>query len=385
MRTEKEANVLQYLMTAMAGLAIGIVGLRLWQSHGRAIADAPPGLDAPVLVGPAAPADDHSDMADAGGNAARLQALLARLGRPRPAHLLLVAAGLALVAVVAASVRGTAADSPDQGAAPLPGTSAAQQQLDDVDTMIARLADRLKQNPEDGEGYRMLGWSYVMTDRPELAIAPYKRALELIPDNASVHAGYGEALVAIATNTVTAEAKTAFETAVRLDPAEPRARYFLALWDAQNGKEAKALEALVALANSGPADAPWQADVRREIERLSGVLGTDVSARLAAAQPAGSGADMPVLDAATIQAAQALPQTQQDSMVSGMVDRLAQRLAANPADADGWVRLLRARMVLGQRDQAAADLKSARAGLRADAAALGKVNAAARELAVPGA
>ena len=254
--------------------------------------------------------------------------------------------------------------------------------------MIARLASRLEQTPDDGDGYRMLGWSYVMTDRPELAIAPYKRALELIPGDASVHAGYGEALVGIAKNTVTPEAKAAFETAVRLDPAEPRARYFLALWDAQNGRQAQALDALVTLANSGPADAPWQADVRREIDRLSGVLGKDVSARLPAAiaaAPAGAGEDLPALDPATIQAAQQLPQGQRDSMVAGMVDRLAQRLAANPADADGWIRLLRARMVLGQRDQAAADLKSARAGLAGDAVGKGRVDAAARELAVPGA
>ncbi|MBI1404182.1 MAG: hypothetical protein GC147_13345 [Porphyrobacter sp.] len=371
-------------MTAVAGLAIGIVGLRLWQSHGKAVAGTTPELDRPVLIGPDTPADGLSVSADRGGESTRLQGVFARLGRPRPAHLLLVAAALVLVAAVAASVRGTAASGPDQSASALP-VSSAQQQLDDVDTMIARLASRLEQNPDDGEGYRMLGWSYVMTDRPELAIAPYKRALELVPGNASVHAGYGEALVAVAKNTVTAEAKSSFETALRLDPAEPRARYFLALWDAQNGKEAKALDALVALANSGPADAPWQADVRREIERLSGALGTDVSARLLAATPAGPGGDMPVLDPATIQAAQALPPAQQESMVSGMVDRLAQRLAANPADADGWVRLLRARMVLGQRDQAAADLKAARTGLGADAAALGRINAAARELQVPGA
>jgi cytochrome c-type biogenesis protein CcmH len=288
-------------------------------------------------------------------------------------------------AIITASVRGDATDTASSAGAPPADGGASAQSLDDVDTMIGRLASRLEQNPDDGEGYRMLGWSYVMTDRPELAIAPYKRALALIPDSAAAHSGYGEALVAIAKNTVTDEAKTTFEKALRLDPAEPRARYFLALWDAQHGKEAQALDALVTLANAGPADAPWQADVRREITRLSSVLGTDVSARLAPAASGGAGDDMPVLDSATIQAAQALPQGEQDTMVTGMVDRLAERLAANPKDADGWVRLLRARMVLGQRDQAAADLKSARAGLGKDVAALGRVNAAARELAVPGA
>ncbi len=299
--------------------------------------------------------------------------------------MLIVAAILVAISIITLSVRGNRTEAALSIAPPLASGSAAQQQLDDVDTMIGRLASRLEQNPNDGEGYRMLGWSYVMTDRPELAIAPYKRALELIPNNASVHAGLGEALVAIAKNIVTVEAKAEFEKAVELDSTEPRARYFLALWAGQNGKQSEALDALVTLANSGPTDAQWQGDVRREIVRLSGVLGTDVSERLTQAPSKSQSGNMPLLDQGTIQAAQALPQGEQDTMVSGMVDRLAQRLAANPGDADGWVRLLRARMVLGQRDKAAADLKSARKGLGGDVAALGRVDAAARELAVPGA
>lgn len=377
--------MLQSLMTALAGLAIGIVALRLWQSHGRAIASAPPKLDVPVLIGPSLPDESGADAPTNGTGRTRIAALLVRIGRPRPAYMLIVAAILVAISIITLSVRGNRTEAALSIAPPLASGSAAQQQLDDVDTMIGRLASRLEQNPNDGEGYRMLGWSYVMTDRPELAIAPYKRALELIPNNASVHAGLGEALVAIAKNIVTVEAKAEFEKAVELDSTEPRARYFLALWAGQNGKQSEALDALVTLANSGPTDAQWQGDVRREIVRLSGVLGTDVSERLTQAPSKSQSGNMPLLDQGTIQAAQALPQGEQDTMVSGMVDRLAQRLAANPGDADGWVRLLRARMVLGQRDKAAADLKSARKGLGGDVAALGRVDAAARELAVPGA
>jgi cytochrome c-type biogenesis protein CcmH len=48
-----------------------------------------------------------------------------------------------------------------------------------------------------------------------------------------------------------------------------------------------------------------------------------------------------------------------DAMVAGMVERLAERLKQNPRDRAGWEQLLRARMVLGQKDRAAADYREA--------------------------
>jgi cytochrome c-type biogenesis protein CcmH len=52
-------------------------------------------------------------------------------------------------------------------------------------------------------------------------------------------------------------------------------------------------------------------------------------------------------------------------MIRGMVARLADRLKQNSDDIEGWQRLLRAYMVLGDRDKAlaaAADAKRAFAG-----------------------
>lgn len=267
----------------------------------------------------------------------------------------------------------------------MPGNVAGNgQKLDDVDTMIARLAERLEKNPDDGDGFRMLGWSYVMTGHPEKAIAPYQRALKLLPNNALVHSGYGEALAGVAGNTVTPQAKAAFEKAVALDPAEPRARYFLALWQAQHGQEKEALDKWIALANGGPADATWQADVRRQIAETSRKLGVDVSSRLKQGGTSAAGAPA-ALDASTVQAASQLPAGERQAMIDGMVERLAAKLKANPDNPDGWVQLLRSRMVLKQDEQAAKDLSAARAALSGKAEGLRKVNEAATKLAVPGA
>jgi cytochrome c-type biogenesis protein CcmH len=70
-------------------------------------------------------------------------------------------------------------------------------------------------------------------------------------------------------------------------------------------------------------------------------------------------------------------------MVKGMVDRLANRLKSNPKDADGWMRLMRARMVLGDVDAAQAALRSGLSTYSGDAATQAKLNRAADELGVP--
>jgi len=348
--------MLQTVLTALAGIAIGIAIMRLWQ---------------PGRGGKTESANDSAP------DSAR---------RPSTRTLLIGAGGLAAIALVLLLVRAPSASPPGTASV---AASPATEALDDVDTMIARLADRLAKDPTDGAGFRMLGWSHVMTGHPERAIEPYKKALALLPKDASVHAGYGEALTGVAKGRVTGEAKAQFEQALSLDPSEPRARYFMGLWQAQNGQERQALDAWIALANSGPADAPWQADVRRHIDETAKKLGVDVSSRLKqtppAASPAVSGAEPPPIDPSTMQAASALPAEDRQRMIDGMVEGLAKKLEANPRDADGWVRLLRSRMVLGQRDRAARDLATARKALANDAAGLSKINAAAAQFGVTGA
>lgn len=350
--------MVQYLLTALAGIVLGVVGVRVWQARDNA------------------PTPNSPHETDAKPRSWQL-------GTPK---LLLGAAVLAVVAAIVFAVRPNGSTTVSNDASSAMVTGSAGGQVADVDTMITRLADRLRQHPDDGEGFRMLGWSYVMTGRPDKAIEPYKRALALLPKSAAVHTGYGEALTGIAGGKVTDEAKREFDRALALDPAEPRARYFAALWQDQHGDRQGALDKWIALANSGAADAPWQADVREKIAATSVALGIDVSGRLKNASPAtsvGAATEAPPLDPGAVQAASAMAPTDRQAMIDGMVEGLASRLKANPKDPDGWVRLLRSRMVLKQADQAGRDLASARKALAGDAPGLAKVEAAARELSVP--
>lgn len=359
--------MLQYVLTGLAGVALGIVALRIWQAR-EAPAGDPAAVDQPAAAQP--------------DNGERQPVSLAR-------KLLLGAGALVAVAIVILASRGDEGGAPTRPSPQAGASQGSAPQLDDVDTMITRLAKRLETDTNDGEGFRMLGWSYVMTGKPDKALAPFRRALELLPNNALVHSGYGEALVGVAGGKVTDQAKREFDSALKLDPKEPRSLYFSAMSLAQHGEARQALDKWIALANSGPADAPWQADVQREIAATAKQLGIDVSARLKLAtvsmQWAGAGGALPPPDPALARAVNAMPAGQREAKINQMVEGLAAKLRDNPKNPDGWARLLRSRMVLAQPDQAGRDLASARKALANDAAGLTQVNAVAREVGVPGA
>ena len=69
----------------------------------------------------------------------------------------------------------------------------ADKMLPDVNTMIERLANRLKTSPNDIEGWRMLGWSYFQTGRYQQAVTAYARAVELDPSSAEFKRAYEDA------------------------------------------------------------------------------------------------------------------------------------------------------------------------------------------------
>ncbi len=61
---------------------------------------------------------------------------------------------------------------------------------------------------------------------------------------------------------------------------------------------------------------------------------------------------------ADVKAAQNMSPKERAAMIIAMVDSLAAKLEDNPDNPQGWSRLLRARTVLGQDDQKAADIET---------------------------
>ena len=77
---------------------------------------------------------------------------------------------------------------------------------------------------------------------------------------------------------------------------------------------------------------------------------------------------------------EATPPHESDVAIRSMVDGLANRLERSPRDAEGWTRLMRSRVVLGEREVAATAFRKALEVFKDDAAASDKITAAAIEL-----
>ena len=301
----------------------------------------------------------------------------------------LVGAGaLALVSVGYNVLR----DRPEKVAAP--AVPFAAPQASDPEAVIRGLQDRVGANPGDAEGWQMLGWAYFESGRHADAARAYRRAVKLAPGNATFWSSLGEAVVmASEHDPMPREAAEAFDKAIKLDPGEPRARYFLAVRKDLAKDHEGAIRDWLALLADTPPGAPWEADLRRTIEQVGKINGIDVAGRLAAVKPAahpaiGSGAGGSVAMGAIpgpsreqMQAASQLPKGQQDAMIEGMVAGLEGKLKANPGNVDGWIMLMRSRMTLGETGKATA---AYRAAVAANPAQAGRIRDEARVLGVPG-
>ncbi len=81
-------------------------------------------------------------------------------------------------------------------------------------------------------------------------------------------------------------------------------------------------------------------------------------------------------------AASKLTVERSSDMITTMVNRLAERLKQDVSDLDGWIRLVRSYMVLGESDKARAAATDARNALASDADKLRQFDAAVKDLGV---
>ena len=241
---------------------------------------------------------------------------------------------------------------------------------------LATLEKRVKDNPGDGEAWAGLGAAYFNAGRFSDAVSAYEKATSAIPKAAGLWSALGESRVmASERDPMPAEAVANFTKAASLDTKDPRARYFLAVKKDLDGNHKGAVDDWLALLADTPAGAPWESDLRRTIEQVAKINDINVSTRLAAVkQPAPA---MPVAargipgpSAQDLQAAAAIPPSEQRDMAEGMVSRLEGRLKTDPSNPDGWVMLMRSRMTLGQPDKASQALKDAIAANPAQAETL---------------
>jgi len=255
--------------------------------------------------------------------------------------------------------------SPRLGDFPLAQRSRAPDANQPLDNLVAQVEQHLEKNPTDGRGWSVLAPVLARLGRYDEAVRAYHNSITYGGDSAVRRADLGEALAGAAGGVVTAEAKAEFERAIALDADEVKASYFLGLAAEQDGRGAEAASIWRAMLAKAPPDAPWRPLVQSALARVGG-----------SAAPAPS-------DEA-VAAAKDMNEADRGAMIHGMVDRLANRLKQNGDDVEGWLRLVRAYMVMGDRDKAKSALTEARQAVANDAERLRQLNDGLKNLGLDG-
>ena len=140
--------------------------------------------------------------------------------------------------------------SPSMAAAPASETdTAVQPSPEQIAEMVQRLADRLKERPEDAEGWTMLSRSYLVLGRLEEAAQASERVLKLKPNDAQALADHADVLAMRAGRVLDGEPMKLIERALKLDPDNLKALALAgaAAFDRGDGNEAARLWDRVAL------------------------------------------------------------------------------------------------------------------------------------------
>jgi cytochrome c-type biogenesis protein CcmH len=250
--------------------------------------------------------------------------------------------------------------SPELAGQPLVAR-AADVQNQSIDHLVRQVEAHLEANPEDARGWEVIAPVYLRLGRFDDAVKARRNLLRLGGETAERQSDLGEALVGTANGIVTAEAKTAFERAVALDAQDVKGRYFLGLAAEQDGHRADAVSIWRTMVTSAPEGAAWIGFVRGELARLEGGPGQEDLAAAADLDPA-----------------------QRMTMIRGMVDKLSDRLHHDGTDLEGWLRLVRSYMVLGERDKARAAAGDARRALVSDPEKLRQIDELVKGLGLEG-
>lgn len=218
----------------------------------------------------------------------------------------------------------------------------------DVNSLIPLLVRRVHAVPQDATSWMWLGRAYLSANDAVDAAKALSRAVQLSgakgADPALLSA-YGEALVFASGGAVPPDAENAFRMVLGLNPKDFAARFYLGLADAMRGKKGEALGLWQSLLADAPPNAPWRTELLDRVAALSASTG-------------------------------AAPD------VAVMVAGLAERLKRQPDDPDGWQRLVRAYVVLGDKPRALKALADARAALSQRKDAIAALDKEAKGLAL---
>ncbi len=190
---------------------------------------------------------------------------------------LLIIPAIPLCAVLLYQLMGSAALIDRIQQAKISRSQPAQQQpsqrLGSIEDMVARLAARLEEQPDDLKGWVMLARSYAIMKRYSEAEAAYANALRLGGENADLLTDYTDTMVMADGGVFNDESAALLMRALELEPDNLKALWLAGHWKNQAGDYEPALDYWQRAAAKLPADSKDAAVIRSQISELQVKLG----------------------------------------------------------------------------------------------------------------
>lgn len=256
--------------------------------------------------------------------------------------------------------------------------------------LIARVEARLRETPDDGQGWDVLAPVYLKQGRNQDAARAFARAIALLGENRARLRGLAEAHLAASNGIVGKEVRAAYTKLLAKEPHLIAPRFWLAVGLEQDGKRDEAIAAYRALLDTknGSPHQRLPAAIKRLVEQRLTVLGGGTGKPVASAPAEQAPAKPPPAvspEAGKIPApppgmAASMAPKDRAAMIEQMVSGLAQRLKEDGGSLQEWQRLIRSYWVLGRREQATTALGKARQQFASDAAKAEQLDAFARQL-----
>lgn len=184
-----------------------------------------------------------------------------------------------------ASASANAGNSAEGGEAPH-DTNSAQ-----IAAMVEKLAERMKERPDDAQGWVMLARSYTVLERYADAVPAYAQAVKLVADDPSLLADYADALGMRNNRVLGPDAVQVIERALTIDASHLKALSLAGSAAFTKKDYATAVSYWERLTKAAPAESPYLPEVRagiaeaRELGKLgSGPIST--ASATASATPA---------------------------------------------------------------------------------------------------
>jgi len=163
-----------------------------------------------------------------------------------------------------------------------PATDPMITQLQQVETMLPKLEQRLQAQPNDPTGWDMLGKSYMALERYSEAVKAYAKLAELQPREAQVFADYADAQAMAQGQTLTGKPSELIAQALKLDPTNGKALYLAGFAAQEAGKPKDAIAHWEKLIAQLPPDSEGAAVLRQNLAELKQQMGGQVSAQAGA-------------------------------------------------------------------------------------------------------